>query len=247
MKEYISYFKRLVTFENYPLFRAVHFRYLILNIFIISLLIAVPNIITLMQTVQAASGLSEFDNEIPEFEIVNGEYTGETETVSLGNDSILFTDQYSTHDMAGIGEEVLFGFLKNGIYVRGVQDSEFDYSYIPQIKDEKDLKTFIDQQISSLYFYILVYSAFYVSLIMFFTVIFMAIGNYFPHLASLLYKKKSRFMSWFKFSTFVTVLMLVPIVAIQIFTGSTLWWLYLLSLPFYWHYFKKTPFDKRRR
>ena len=247
MKEYISYFKRLVTFENYPLFRAAHFRYLILNIFIISLLIAVPNIITLVHSVQAASGLSEFDGEIPEFEIAEGEYTGESKTVSLGNNDILFTDQYTTRESEEIGEEVLFGFLKNGIYVRDIQDSGFDYSYISQISNDEDLKTFIDRQISSLYFYVMVYIVFYVSLIMFFTVILMTIANYFPHLLSLLYDKKSRFMSWFKFSTFVTVLMLIPIVAIQISTGSALWWLYLLSLPFYWHYFKKIPRDKRKR
>lgn len=244
--KYFDYFKSVVTFKNYPLFRAAHFRYLMLNIFIISILIALPHIITLFQTVQTVSGLDDIADEIPQFEIVDGEYIGETGSVSIGEDSVFFTGRYKTEASEELDDDVLFAFLRDGIYIRDIQNADLDYAYIGEIDDEADLKAFIDRQTSSLYFYMLIYIVFYVSIIMFFTVILMTIGNYIPHLLSLLYKKKTRFMSWFKFSTFVTVLMLIPIITFQSAFDVNLWWLYFLSLPFYYHYFRKIPVDRRR-
>lgn len=242
--KYLTFFKRILTFEKYPLFRTVNFRQLLLNIFIISLLVSLPNIITLFQTVQAASGIGDIESEVPDFEIINGEYAGQTGTVTAGGREILFTEDLETGNVDEIGEDVFIGFLKDGIYIKDVQDSGLDYSYIGQVNNDEDLKTFIDQQTSSLYFYVMVYSVLYLALITFFAVILMWAGNYILHLAAVAAKKKSRLMNWFKISSFITVLMLIPIIVITIFSGMSLWWLYFLALPFYYHYFRKLPVMK---
>lgn len=242
--KYFTFFKRIITFEKYPLFRTVNFRQLLLNIFIISLLVSLPNIVTLFQTVQAASGLGDIESRVPDFEITDGEYVGETETIAISGRSVLFTGELKTDNIEEISSDVFLGFLKDGIYIKDVQNSGLDYSYIGQVSNDEELKTFIDQQTSSLYFYVLVYSALYLALIMFFSVILMSAGNYLCHLAAVLAKRKSRFMNWFKISSFITVLMLIPIILINLFTVMSLWWLYFLSLPFYYYYFKKLPVMK---
>lgn len=242
--KYFTFFKRIVTFEKYPLFRTVNFRQLLLNIFIISLLVSLPNIISLFQTVQAASGIGDIGSDVPDFEIVDGEYTGETGTLSVGERKILFTGETTAGDTGEIDDDIFLGFLKDGIYIKDVQNSDFGYSLIGQVKDDEDLKMFIDQQTSSLYFYVMVYSVFYILLIMFFAVVLMSAGNYILHFAAERMHKKSRFMNWFKISSFITVLSLIPIVLIALFTGMNLWWLYFLSLPFYNHYYRKLPVMK---
>jgi len=242
--KYFTFFKRIVTFEKYPLFRTVNFRQLLLNIFIISLLVSLPNIISLFQTVQAASGIADIESEVPDFEIVDGEYTGETGILSVGGRKVLFTGEIAVGDTEDIKDDIFLGFLKDGIYIKDVQNSDFGYSLIGQVNNDEDLKTFIDQQTSSLYFYVMVYNVFYILLIMFFAVLLMSAGNYPLHFIAERMHKKSRFMNWFKISSFITVLMLIPIVLIAIFTGSGLWWLYFLSAPFYYHYYRKIPMVK---
>lgn len=242
--KYFTFLKRIITFKKYPLFRTVNFRQLLLNIFIISLLVALPNIIALFQTVQATSEIASIESEVPDFEIINGEYIGKTDTISINDRKILFTEDYKTNDMPGIEEDVFLGFLKDGIYIKDVQDSGLDYSYIGQVSNDEELKTFIDQQTSSLYFYVMVYSVLYLALIIFFTVLLMSAVNYLLHFSAVAAKKKSRFMNWFKISSFITVIMLIPITILTIFSGMSLWWLYFLSLPFYFHYFRKLPVMK---
>ncbi|WP_271401294.1 DUF1189 family protein [Salinicoccus roseus] len=239
--KYFTFFKRLLTFKKYPLFRTANFKHMLINIMIISILIALPNIISLFQSVNATSGLGSLESEIPDFRIVDGEYVGETETVSIRGNDILFSEDMTKDEMKDESSSILIGFLKDGIYIRDVQNSGFDYSYISQVETDEDLETFIDQQTSSLYFYVLVYIVFFVAVIMFFAVIFLSAGIYVLHLISQLMKKKSRFMNWFKFSTFATVAVLVPMIAIQLTAGPLLWWLYLLTLPFYYHYYAKLP------
>lgn len=239
--KYFTFFKRLLTFKKYPLFRTANFKHMLINILLISILIALPNIISLFQSVNATSGLADLESEIPDFRIVDGEYVGETDTVSIRGNDILFSGDMATDDMVNRDSGILIGFLRDGIYIRDVQNSGFDYSYISQVETDEDLKTFIEQQTSSLYFYVIVYIVFYVAVIMFFAVIFLSVGVYVLHLISQLMKKKSRFMNWFKFSTFATVAVLVPMIAIQLTAGPLLWWLYLLTLPFYYHYYAKLP------
>src|SRR5699024_3710190 len=104
--KYFTFFKRIVTFEKYPLFRTVNFRQLLLNIFIISLLVSLPNIISLFQTVQAASGIGDIGSDVPEFEIVDGEYTGETGRLSVGDRKRLYTCETSAADTGEIDEHI---------------------------------------------------------------------------------------------------------------------------------------------
>ena len=242
--KYFTFLKRIIAFEKYPLFRTVNFRQLLLNIFLVSLLIALPNIITLFQTDQAASGIGNIGSEVPDFEIIDGEYVGETEKIFINGGEILFTENLTTSNPAEISNDVFLAFLKDGIFIKDVQDSGLDYSYIGQVNNDEELKTFIEQQTSSLYFYVLVYSVLYLSLIIFFAVLLMSAGNYVLHLSAVAAKKKSRFMNWFKISSFITVIMLIPIMIFTIWFGTGLWWLYLLSLPFYFHYFRKLPVMK---
>lgn len=242
--KYFTFFKRIITFEKYPLFRTVNFKQLLLNIFIISLLVSLPNIITLFQTVQAASGIGDFESEVPDFEIISGEYIGETQTITISGRQVLFTDEMTVENDEEINNDVFLGFLKDGIYIKDVQDSGLDYSYIGEVNSDEDLKVFINQQTSSLYFYVFIYSILYLSLIVFFTVVLMSIGNYILHIAAVAARKKSRFMNWFKISSFISVLILIPIILVNLWSSAALWWLYFLSLPFYYYYFKKLPVMK---
>ncbi|MXQ50182.1 DUF1189 domain-containing protein [Salinicoccus hispanicus] len=239
--KYFTFYKRFLTFNKYPLFRTANFKHMLINILLISLLIALPNIVSLFQSVSATTSLANIESEMPEFTIVDGQYVGESKTVQIHGNSILFSENRSTADITGADQDILVGFLKDGIYIRDVQGGGFDYSYISQVRTGEDLETFIKQQTSSLYFYVTVYIVFYTAVIMFFAVILLSIGAYVMNLISTGLKKKSRFMNWFKFSTFATVLALIPIIGIQLAAGSALWWLYLATLPFYFHYYRKLP------
>ncbi|TVT29453.1 DUF1189 domain-containing protein [Salinicoccus cyprini] len=239
--KFFTFYKRFLTLNKYPLFRTANFKHMLINILLISLMIALPNIISLFQSVSATTSLTSIESEIPEFSIVDGEYVGESKTIQIHGSSILFSGSRSTGDMTGADREVLIGFLKDGIYIRDVQGGGFDYSYISQVENNEDLETFIEQQTSSLYFYVAVYVVFYTAVIMFFAVILLSIGVYAMHLISSVLRKKSRFMNWFKFSTFATVLALIPIIGIQLAAGLTPWWIYLATLPFYFHYYRKLP------
>ena len=237
-----TFYKRLLTFEKYPLFRTANFKHMLLNIFVISLLIALPNIIALFQSANAAAGLADIESEIPEFSIVDGQYVGEDETVSIKGNDVLFSSEVATDSVED--RNVLIGFVKDGIYIRDVQNTGFDYSYIGDVKDDEGLKTFISQQSSSLYFYVSVYVVFFIFVVMFFSVIFMSILAYLFHTSSVLLKRKSRFMNWYKFISFATAFILLPMALVELLSGSMLWSLYLLTLPFYIHYFRKLPVMK---
>lgn len=237
-----TFYKRLLTFEKYPLFRTANFKHMLLNIFVISLLISLPNIIALFQSANAAAGLADIESEIPEFSIIDDQYVGEDETVSINGNDILFSSEVATDSIED--RNVLIGFVKDGIYIRDVQNTGFDYSYLGDVKDDEGLKTFISQQSSSLYFYVSVYVVIFLLVIMFFSVIFMSVIAYLFHTSSVLLKRKSRFMNWYKFISFATAFILLPMALIELLSGSMFWSLYLLTLPFYIHYFRKLPVMK---
>ncbi|GAB3071596.1 DUF1189 family protein [Salinicoccus sesuvii] len=240
--KYFTFYKRLLSFKKYPLFRTANFKHMLINIMVISILIALPNVVSLFQSVNATAGLSDIESEIPEFEIVDGKYVGDSKTIEIHGSTILFSENRTTADLTvSADQDVLIGFLRDGIYIRDVQGGGLDYSYISEIKTDEDLETFIEQQTSSLYFYALVYVVFYTSVIMFFTVILLSIGVYAMHTISVGLRKKSRFMNWFKFSTFATITALVPIIVIQLVFGSALWGIYIATIPAYIHYYRKLP------
>src|SRR5699024_1449348 len=133
--KYFTFFKRIVTFEKYPLFRTVNFRQLLLNIFIISQLVSLPNIITLFHRAHASSAKCDIGSDVADFEIVDGEYTGEAGTLSVGDRKILFTGETTAGDTGEIDDDIFLGFLKDGIYIKDVQNSDFGYSLIGQVKD----------------------------------------------------------------------------------------------------------------
>lgn len=239
--KYLTFYKRFLSFKKYPLFRTANFKHMLTNIMIISILIALPNIVSLFQSVSATASLTSIESEIPEFVIMDGRYVGESKAIDIHGNIVLFSEDIAAADMTSVDREVLIGFLRDGIYIRDVQGGGLDYSYISQIRTDQDLEAFIKQQTSSLYFYGIVYVVFYTAVIMFFAVILLSAISYIMHVISTVLKRKSRFMNWFKFSTFATVTALIPIILIQLAFGLAPWWIYLATVPSYFHYYRKLP------
>jgi hypothetical protein len=243
---YFEYFKRLVTFKKYPLFRTVPFRYLLLNILVLSILIAAPNIVSLVVSVNATSHLTDESTELPDFTIDNSIYYGETEVVNIGEQNILFTEELSIDDNDEIDEDILLGFLKDGIYIQNVQNNGFSYSLIGDVSNDEELQEFIDNQLSSLYFYIVMYGLIYVILIYTITFTVLLLGSLIVSFFSKLMHKKSDYMNWFKIASYITVLFYVPVFVISLFVCMPLWFLYIFTLPFYMYYYKKLPALKKK-
>lgn len=246
MTNYFGYFKRLLTFKKYPLFRTVPFRYLLLNILLISILMSLPNITSLISSVNATSHLTDVSTELPKFTIEDEIYHGETSMIEIGNRKILFTEEVTTHQFDEENSDILVGFLKDGIYIQNVQNNGFTYSLLGDVSNDEELQEFIDNQLSSLYFYISMYALIY--LIVIYTVVFSAllIGAILVNLLCKLTRKKSDYMNWFKVASYITVVLYIPIFIFEYFINVPLWYLYGLSIPFYVYYYKKLPPLKRK-
>lgn len=246
MTNYLGYLKRLITFKKYPLFRTIPFRYLLLNILIISILIAAPNVFSLISSVNATSHLTDSSTDLPEFTIQNEMYHGDTQLVEIGSQKVLFTEDLTTEETGDIDDDILIGFLKDGIYVQNVQNSGFSYSLLGGVSNDSELQTFIDNQLSSLYFYIVMYALIYIVLI--YTLVFTVLltGSLLIISVSRLLNKKSDYMNWFKLSSYVTALFYIPFFLLNLFINTPLWYLYVLMLPFYVYYIKKLPALKKK-
>src|SRR5699024_10059655 len=121
---YFTYFKRLVKFEKYPLFRTVPFKYLLLNILIIGILLSIPNMLSFVNTNQFASTLDEVKDDIPKFEIINYEYSGDEATLDSSKGKIIFTnDEVNTKD-------AIISFQKQGIIIQIIVMSAFVFTIL---------------------------------------------------------------------------------------------------------------------
>ncbi|HBV22493.1 MAG TPA: hypothetical protein DEB42_01695 [Jeotgalicoccus sp.] len=243
--KYFEFIKRLATFKKYPLFRTVPFRYLLLNILLLSIFISLPFITSLLATVNTFSSLSEIGDEIPEFQIENGKYQGEEKLLDLNGQQILFTPVISQDDTAELGDPVLFAFLSDGIYINDIQNGTFSYSFIGDITDNESLEQFVSSQMSSLYFYIFIYITIYVVVIYFFIFTLMLFLSLFLSFIANLAGRKTDYMNWFKIGSFILMLLALPIGIIAVYTEVFYWVILVIALIPYIYYFKKLPKQKK--
>ena len=243
--KYFDFIKRLVTFKKYPLFRTVPFRYLLLNILILSVFISLPVITSLTSTVNTFGHLTEIDDEIPDFQIENGVYRGEDSLISLNENEVLFTSEITTENADELSSSVLFAFLNDGIYISGIQNGTFSYSFIGDITDDESLKQFVTSQMSSLYFYIFLYVAIYIVVIYFFIFTLMLFLSLFLSFTAKLAGRKTDYMNWFKIGSYIMMLLSLPIGIIAVFTETFYWFILLIALIPYYYYLKKLPQQKK--
>ncbi|NMA80473.1 MAG: DUF1189 family protein [Jeotgalicoccus halophilus] len=243
--KYFDFIKRLVTFKKYPLFRTVPFRYLLLNILILSVFISLPVITSLTSTVNTFGQLTEIDDEIPDFQIENGVYRGEDSLISLNENEVLFTSEITTENADELSSSVLFAFLNDGIYISGIQNGTFSYSFIGDITDDESLKQFVTSQMSSLYFYIFLYVAIYIVVIYFFIFTLMLFLSLFLSFTAKLAGRKTDYMNWFKIGSYIMMLLSLPIGIIAVFTETFYWFILLIALIPYYYYLKKLPQQKK--
>ncbi|WP_026858158.1 DUF1189 family protein [Jeotgalicoccus psychrophilus] len=243
--KYFEFIKRLATFKKYPLFRTVPFRYLLLNILLLSILISLPFITSLLATVNTFSSLSEIGDEIPEFQIANGEYQGEEKRLNLNDQQLLFTPDISQDDTAELGDDILFAFLSDGIYIKDIQNGTFSYSFIGDINDNESLEQFVSSQMSSLYFYIFIYITIYVVVIYFFIFTLMLMLSLLLSFIANLAGRKTDYMNWFKIGSYIMMLLALPIGIIAAYTETFYWVILVTALIPYIYYFKKLPKQKK--
>ena len=243
--KYFEFIKRLATFKKYPLFRTVPFRYLLLNILLLSIFISLPFITSLLSTVNTFSNLSEVSDEIPEFQIEDGEYRGTEKMISLNEHEILFTPEISRDESEKLSDSVLFAFLRDGIYINEIQNGTFSYSFIGDITDNESLEQFVSSQMSSLYFYIFIYITIYVIVIYFFIFTLMLFLSLLLSFIANLMKKKTDYMNWFKIGSYIMMLLSLPLGFISIYTETFYWVILAIALIPYIYYFKKLPNQKK--
>lgn len=243
--KYFEFIKRLVTFKKYPLFRTVPFRYLLLNILLMSIFISLPFITSLISTVNTFSHLSEVEEDIPDFQIEHGEYKGEEKLIDLNEHQIFFTPNVSQFNAGELDDGVLFAFLSDGIYISEIQNGTFSYSFIGDITDNESLEQFVSSQISSLYFYIFIYTTIYVVVIYFFIFTLMLFLSLFLSFFANLAGKKTDYMNWFKIGSYIMMLLSLPIGIISVYTEVFYWVILIFALIPYIYYFKKLPKQKK--
>lgn len=243
--KYFEFIKRLVTFKKYPLFRTVPFRYLLLNILILSIFISLPYIVSLISTANTFGSLNEISDDIPKFEIVNGNYSGAEQTLDLNGNQVIFTSNIKQEEVGSINDEVLFAFLEDGIYISDIQNGTFNYNFIGDIKDNESLDQFVSSQMSSLYFYIFIYITIYIVVVYFFVFTLMLFVSLLFSFIAALMNKKTDYMNWFKIGSFITMLLSIPIGIFATYTETFYWILLIIALIPYFLYFKKLPIQKK--
>lgn len=239
--KYFEFLKRLLTFKKYPLFRTVPFRYLLLNILLVSILISLPYISTMFLTANTFGELDEIQNEIPEFTIEEGQYHGEDKIINLNGNAVLFTEQLSQDGAEEINDDVILGFLSDGLYISEFQNGTFSYSLIGDVNDKESLETFITTQMSSLYFYIIMYVTIYVIVIYFFVFSLMLLLSFIFSGLARFGNKKTDYMNWFKIGSYAILIPSIIIGIVQTATGLFLWQVFLLALIPLVYYYKKLP------
>lgn len=247
MTSYFNYFVRALTFKKYPLFRTVNFRYLLYNLILITLLLILPSAISLFQTVNQINSVSGVEDEIPPFEIRDEQYFGESEEITIREETFIFDENLTSDDASSLDQHIFAGFIQDGIYIRELQNDVLGYFYIGGIQDDKDLKAFIETHLSSIYFYYFVYLTLQFLLMIVLTIVSLIVIVYALDVFSRMMKKKSRFMNWFKFVTFICIILLVPFVLIHIIFGYTFYLIALLSIPFIVHYYNKLPANRNTK
>ena len=245
MTSYYNYFIRALTFKKYPLFRTVNFRYLIYNLIIITILMILPNAISLLSTVNQVGMLSGVDESVPEFQIADGEYQGESRLIEVNDLTFIFDSTITSDDVSMIPDDVVAGFIRDGIYIDNLQNEVLDYVYISNIKNQDDLTEFIDTHLSSIYFYYFVYLTLQFFLMIVMVILVLSVVVYALDLFSRLTNKKSRFMNWFKFATFICIILLIPYIFIAVLFNWSLYFIILFSIPFIVHFYRKLPPAKR--
>ncbi len=245
MTSYYNYFIRALTFKKYPLFRTVNFRYLIYNLIIITILMILPNAISLLSTVNQVGELSSIDEAIPAFEIEDGEYHGENKIIEVNDLTFIFDADITSDDVSMIPDDVVAGFIRDGIYIDNLQNEVLGYFYISNIKNQDDLTEFIDTHLSSIYFYYFVYLTLQFFLMIVMVILVLSVIMYALDLFSRLTNKKSRFMNWFKFATFICIILLIPYIIIMVLFKWPPYFIILFSIPFIVHFYRKLPPARR--
>ena len=244
---YFEFHKRLLTFKKYPLFRTVPFRYLLLNILLVSLFISLPYMVSMAGTLTTLGELKNVENEIPEFSIDNGQYKGEEKTLTLNESEVVFTSSKSRDEVNEINDDTILAFLSDGIYIAGFQNSTFNYSLIGDVNDKERLEEFVNSQMSSIYFYVFIYILIYVIVIYFFIFTLMLIlSSILSGIAKAL-NKKTDYMNWFKLGSYAVVIPSLLIGILAVLTSHYFWFILILAIPSYFYYYKKLPVKKKTK
>lgn len=238
---YFTYFKRLVKFEKYPLFRTVPFKYLLLNILIIGILLSIPNMLSFVNTNQFASTLDEVKDDIPKFEIVNYEYSGNEATLDSSKGKIIFTnDEVNTKD-------AFISFQKQGIEVQNMTEDYLSYSSFDKFKNDQELKNYIDTHKNSASFFFVVYSIIQIIVMSAFVFTILLLLSFILNKFAEIKNKRTDYMNWFKIISYSFVIPSVIFAVIEFVTHREFWWVYLFVIIFLTYYYKKLPEFKKKR
>ncbi|MGK9043622.1 DUF1189 family protein [Mammaliicoccus vitulinus] len=234
--QYVKELKRLFKHPSkYPMFRITKLRYIFLHILLLSFILILPNTVQYIHITQNLSTLVDNEvDEIPKFKIEHNKMIlSSNKTIKLNDtQSIVFTDspQFNMKD------NHLVVFKPDHIEISNYNDyTEISYGSLSTVvTNQDDLIRFIDTINDSKYFYlsmivlVLLFIQF-ISISLKISILSLA-----GHLFSMLIRKKSRYMTWFKMMTFVitlpTLVLLLGIVASNTLLMFVSWCIIIMGI-----------------
>lgn len=239
--DYLKYFKRLLKFEKYPLFRTVPFKYLLLNILIIGILLSVPYMLSFFNTNQFANALSEVKDEIPHFEIKDGYYVGDEKTLTTSKGRIVFTEESLPL------EDAFIIFQHQGIQIHNMTEDYLPYSIFNKFNNENELKQYIDTHTKSTGFFFAVYSIIQIIVMAAFSFTLLLLLSFILNKIASMRNKRTDYMNWFKIISYSFVIPTILFTILKLITGKELWFIYIIVLIFLIYYDKKLPVFKKKQ
>ncbi|WP_218697434.1 DUF1189 family protein [Mammaliicoccus sciuri] len=234
--QYINELKRLFKHPSkYPMFRITKLRYIFLHIFLLSLILIIPNSIQYIQITQNLSTLVNDEvTEIPDFEITHNKMLlSQDKSIKLNHHQ---TVEFTKSNDFEMKDQHLIVFKPNHIEISNYSNyTEISYGSLSSlVTDQDDLIKFIETINDSKYFYLSLIVVFLLFIQFLSLSIKIGILAFAGHLLGLILRRKSRFMTWFKMMTFVItlptlVLLLGMITAIPLLIIAS-WCIIILSI-----------------
>ena len=234
--QYIKELKRLFKHPSkYPMFRITKLRYIFLHIFLLSLILIIPNSIQYIQITQNLSMLVNDEvTEIPDFEITHNKMLlSQDKSIKLNHHQ---TVEFTKSNDFEMKDQHLIVFKPNHIEISNYSNyTEISYGSLSSlVTDKDDLIKFIETINDSKYFYLSLIVVFLLFIQFLSLSIKIGILAFAGHLLGLILRRKSRFMTWFKMMTFVItlptlVLLLGMITAIPLLIIAS-WCIIILSI-----------------
>ena len=234
--QYINELKRLFKHPSkYPMFRITKLRYIFLHIFLLSLILIIPNSIQYIQITQNLSTLVNDEvTEIPDFEIdQNKMILSQDKSIKLNHHQ---TVEFTKSNDFEMKDHHLIVFKPNHIEISNYSDyTEISYGSLSSlVTDQDDLIKFIETINDSKYFYlslIVVFLLFFQFLSLSIKIGILAFAG---HLLGMILRRKSRFMTWFKMMTFVitlpTLVLLLGMITVIPLLIIASWCIIILSI-----------------